>query len=143
MEKTKKEWKDLTTSEKVAGGGCFTIMVIVILSLLGVFGSGQKKQPEVAAKECEQYETRAKVISKHFLEGHLEYLGSSHIPGYMESSGGFSCDGKVFNFRDWVDAANAFGAKKRVDYMMTVEFLGGEWSDIKNWKETSFVYLDQ
>lgn len=143
MENTKREWKDLKTSEKVAGGGCLIILVFIFLSILGVFGTSSSKQAEVVVKGCEQYETRAKVVSKRFLEDHLEYAGSSHIPGYSESSGVFACEDTVFTFKDWVDAANAFGSKRRVNYIMQVEFLGGEWANMKNWKETSFSFLEE
>lgn len=143
MEKKKKEWKDLNSTEKASGIGCMGILLIIVLSFLGVFGGGAKETNQVAAKSCEQYEVRAKVISKHFLKKHLNYVGSSHIPGYSESSGYFACDEKLFTFRDWVDAANGFGAKKRMTYVQQVAFIGGDWADIANWRELSFSFLDE
>lgn len=93
----------------------------------------------VVTKECEKYESNARVISKEFLKDHLEYVGSSHIPSTYESVGSFSCDGTTYNLRNWVDSANAFGALKRQEYIMSLKFKGGEWTEKNNWEELDFT----
>lgn len=137
MEKKKTEWKDLTTKEKVSGIGCLGIIVIAAIIVFG--GASAGKDPEAG---CEQYNTNAVVMGRNFMEDHLEYAGSSHIPSGFESSGAISCKDKLFTLVDWVQASNAFGAKKKVYYKIQLEFLGGEWTRKSSWREVSFTFTE-
>lgn len=134
----KKKWKDLSSSEKASSYGCLVIIIVVGLIIFSSFGS--KKEPVKTG--CEQYNTNATVMARKFMEDHLQYAGSSHIPSSFESLGAISCKDKIFTFTDWVDAANGFGAKRKVYYNIQLEFLGGEWTRKSSWKEVSFNFID-
>jgi len=136
-QKKKKEWKDFSTAEKVRGFGCLGIIIVAAFIIFGSKGASDNK-----ALGCEQYNTNAIVMSKNFMEDHLEYSGSSHVPSAFESLGTISCKDKLFTYVDWVEAANAFGAKKKVYYSIQLEFLGGEWTRKSSWKEISFQFTD-
>jgi len=134
-QKKKKEWKDFTTGEKVRGVGCMGIIILVAFIIFGSKGASDTK-----VLGCEQYNTNAIVMARNFMEDHLEYAGSSHIPSAFESLGAISCKDKLFTFVDWVEASNAFGAKRKVYYTIQLEFLGGEWTRKSSWKEVSFNF---
>lgn len=112
------------------------------LAVLAMFVYGIATTPS-RPLTCEDYITNARVISERFVEGHLEYPASSHIPGIFEADFKSYCRDKSFRFDGWVDAANGFGAKKRVSFVQQLEFIGGDWSDISTWKETSFSFLGE
>lgn len=135
METKKKEWKDFTTQEKVSGFGCLGVIIVIAFVIFG--GGGNKVEAG-----CEQYNTNAIVMGRNFMEDHLEYAGSSHIPSGFESSGVITCSDKLFTLIDWVEASNAFGAKKKVYYKIQLEFLGGEWTRKSSWREVSFSFTD-
>lgn len=136
-EQKKKEWKDFTAGEKVSGFGCLGIIIAFVII---VFGGNTDTNTKVLG--CEQYSTNAIVMARNFMEDHLEYSGSSHIPSSFESMGAISCKDKLFTFADWVEAANGFGAKRKVYYIVQLEFLGGEWTRKSSWKEISFQFTD-
>lgn len=138
MNQKKKEWKDLTTAEKVGGSVALGIIVLIFLILYNSISSVPAKP-----KSCSDYYTNARIMAGHFVESHLMYPASSEIPDTLRADFKFSCTDKHFKFGGWVDAANGFGAKRRVNYVQEVEFLGGDWADIQNWRELSFNFIGE
>lgn len=117
------------------------IMPWFFLGIFGIFVYGIATTPS-RPLTCEDYITNARVMSEQLVERHLNFPGSSHIPGVFEADFKTYCKDKTFRFDGWVDAANAFGAKQRMYYVQEMEFLGGDWTDIANWKETVFSFLE-
>lgn len=111
------------------------------LGIFGVFIYGIATTPS-RELTCEDYISNARVISEQFVERHLNYPSSSHVPGVFEADFKTYCKDKLFRFDGWVDAANAFGTKQRMHYVQQVEFNGGDWTDIANWTETNFHFLE-
>lgn len=141
MVKEAKQWKDMSTGEKVSALGCATILIVVVFALFGVFGSSNNSVEK--PKTCDDYSSNVGVMAPKFVEDHLQYVGSSVFPSYFESPGVVKCTEKMFTYGNWVDAANGFGAKKRMYYSITLEFLGGEWTRESSWKEVSFIFFDK
>ena len=137
----KKQWKEMSTGEKGGTIGCTFIFIIVAFVLFGAFGSS--KNNDAKPKTCNDYSSNAVVMAPKFVEDHLQYVGSSVFPSYFESPGVVQCTDKRFTYGNWVDAANGFGAKQRLYYSITLEFLGGEWTRKSSWKEVSFIFFDK
>lgn len=114
----------------------------LFLGIIALFVYGIATTPS-RPLTCEDYITNARVIAEQFVVRHLQYPASSHVPGVLEADFKTRCKDKVFSFDGWVDAANGFGAKQRMSYVQQVEFTGGDWSDINNWKETSFSFIGE
>mgnify|MGYP000877900326 CR=1 FL=1 len=116
--------------------------IIVLIIIVPRLFSAKEQSVPVSERGCEQYNTNAVVMGREFLEDHLQYAASSHIPSGFESAGVVTCNGSVFTLTDWVQAANAFGAKQKVYYTIQLEFLGGTWTRKSSWKELSFTFKE-
>lgn len=114
----------------------------VFLGIIAVFVYGIATTPS-RPLTCDDYIIPARVISSSFVEKHLKYPASSHIPGSFEADFKTYCKDKSFRFDGWVDAANGFGAAQRMYYVQQLEFLGGDNADINSWEETSFSFLEE
>lgn len=135
----KKEWKDFTSKEKGSAVGCGFVMILLVFFLFGWLGSGKENDKP---KTCNDYSSNAIVMSRKFVEDHLQYAGSSEFPSAFTSPGVMQCNDKMFTYTNWVNAANGFGAKKKVNYVIQLEFLGGEWTRKGSWREVSFIFPD-
>ncbi len=138
------EEEDIKEKQQANRRGCLIFLValcalpfFLVLITSGSRGGSSKPKPVLG---CEQYNSNAIVMSHHFVESHLKYPGSSHVPSYWESPGAISCNGTTFTISNWVDAANGFNAKQRRQYLMSIRYKGGDWADISNWDELSFVF---
>lgn len=121
----------------------FIASILTLLIIFAIINSFDSSTKNSTPKTCNDYKTEAIVISNKFVESHLKYPGSSHILNQFESSIGFVCTDKQFTINGWVDAANGFNAKERMNYIIQIEWLGGDWADIQNWKENSFSFIGQ
>lgn len=118
------------------------IAPLAFLGVLALFIYGIVTTP-TRPLTCKDYIIPARVISSSFVERHLKYPASSHVPGALEADFKTYCNDKLFRFDGWVDAANVFGAKQRMYYVQQLEYLGGDNADINSWKEASFNFLEE
>ena len=138
--------KFVKTAEKKFGTPKTKIIASVVVLAIVVLGttaftnwfsnSGGSNQNSIL--DNTPTDRQAVIVGKSFVEKYLTYPSSSEFPDTNESK--VTKSDKTYTIRHWVDASNAFGARKRTYYILQIRYNGGDWADISSWQEVSFLF---
>lgn len=107
------------------------IIAVMILAAFLVLALGSAEEdPEVAAKR-EKYGSKvgAWVAAQGFIEDRLNSPGSADYGWQTYDDCVTDLGDGEYRVKGWVDAQNGFGALKRINFSLTVEYQGDD-----NWK---------
>lgn len=126
LQKTKEKKKN-----DLKQGLVFSILILLIGSIW--FFSRQETKPHITETQQEKSPTerQAKTISEMIIQNMLKSPSTAKFPIVADST---SKSGKIYYIYSHVDSQNGFGAIVRNNYSISLEYLGGDWSDIRNWK---------
>jgi len=115
----------------------FVAITFIVVMIIGDSGSSQPTQPLEVKPTClESY-----IISQTYVERILKSPSTAEFINYKCMVKGVDIENnKRYIVLGEVDSQNSFGAIIRNAYTINTDYLGGEWSEIKNWKLNILVF---
>lgn len=130
-EKQESPFKLTRTSkkEKVFAGFFGIFVIIIILSISGVFSREEEKSQEASS---EALENQAYIQGKKFVKDFLTSPSTVDFP-FMDFSY-VPLGNNEFKVSSYVDSENAFGGTVRNNWIMTIKYLGGNEVSKNSWR---------
>jgi len=114
----------------------FGILLIWIVVGVATCGGGDDKEKIV---KSEVTNSRGWQIAKSMVKDKLKSPSTADFP-YAEDGYKIEKD-SVIIIQGHVDSQNSFGAMIRMNFVIKMQYTGGDWADRRNWQELDFVNL--
>ena len=111
------------------------ILLVWIIVASSTCGGSKDKTPESQVTS-----SRAWQIAKDMVKDKLKSPSTADFP-WTEDRYTMLKDSAIMIIGH-VDSQNSFGAMIRTNFSITLQYRGGEWSDIRNWQELNFMTLN-
>lgn len=102
--------------------------------------NAKKKKVTPKVYELSEYPKKVAIMSRSFVKPRLKNPKSADFP-----NSGFTVlkhQGNVYSIESYVDSKNAFNAEIRTKYRALIEYKGGDWSNINNWKLENLTFIE-
>lgn len=111
--------------------GCLLFIIIFIVSAAVLINRFQKTNTSTSTKEPEDHHVMAYLMAKDFIKEKLKSPSTADFP--------YECNWKAdsentYTIKSYVDSQNGFGATIRTNFIIKVQFFGGDEADINNWR---------
>jgi hypothetical protein len=100
------------------------------------------KTIESSGMTSKDFASKAFTISQDFVKRNLKSPKSADFPLLDYSWSDLDEMDNIIIIKSYVDAQNAYGADIRQTYYTKLQFIGGDWSDINNWKLIDLQFTD-
>lgn len=114
----------------------FGILLIWIIIAIATCGGDN----EIKTPKSEVTNTRAWQIAKDMVRDKLKSPSTADFP-WAEDGYRIEKD-SIITIQGHVDSQNSFGAMIRMNFIIKMQYKGGDWADRWNWQELEFVNIN-